>query len=102
VADVSRHFDSQLLSGRHAVRVGSGCAVTAVILLCLGASFYASSKMSQRLQHLRQEQNELGYQHTLVSRVMFYLLMSARRITCDIYVHKISLPRWMLFVQTRV
>jgi hypothetical protein len=48
--------------------------------------------MSQRRQHLRQEQNELGYQHTLVSSVKLYLLMSARKITCDIYVHKISLP----------
>lgn len=102
MADVSRHFDCQLLTGRHGVCFGSGCSVTVVLLLWLLASFYASNKMSQRRQHLRQEQNELGYQHTLVSRVMLYLLMSARKITCDIYVHKISLPRWMLFVQTRV
>lgn len=91
VADVSRCFDSQLLTGRYGVCVGSGCTVTAVWLLCLLPSFCVSSKMSQRLQNL-QQQNELGYQHTLVSHAILCLLMSACKIRRDIYICKFYSP----------
>jgi hypothetical protein len=49
--------------------------------------------MSHRLQNLRQEQNEFGYQHTLVSRVMLCLLCRLVKLgTCELDIEFPSLP----------